>query len=106
MISFEDFKKAELKIGTIRAAERVPNSEKLLKLHIDIGEANGRQIIAGIGKVYDPASLIGKQVTVIANLEPRLLMGLESQGMVLAADAETPVILMPEKEVPPGSVIK
>ncbi len=105
-IPFSDFKKLELKIGTIRSAERIEGSEKLLKLSVDVGSET-RQIIAGIGKAHVPETLIGTQCTFIVNLEPRMLMGLESQGMLLAAsDADgNPVLLRPEREVTPGTPI-
>lgn len=110
MINFEDFSKIELRVAKILSAERVEGSDKLLKLQLDAGDkdeannAKNRQIVAGIGKVYDPAILIGREIIIVANLEPRALMGIESQGMLLAAkDENGPVILMPEKEVPPGS---
>lgn len=107
MITYEDFKKIELKVAKILEAEKVEGSEKLLKLKLDLGEPKPRQVIAGIGKNYDPASLPGKEIIVVANLEPRKLMGLESNGMLLAADSpEGPVILTPEKEVSPGTSIK
>lgn len=106
MIPFEDFKKVELRIAKILQAERIPDSEKLLKLSVTLGEES-RQIIAGIGKAYEPASLIGREIVIVANLEPRMLMGLESQGMLLAADSpEGPVLLTPDKEVASGSAIK
>lgn len=106
MIPFEEFKKVELRIAKIVRAERVEGSEKLLKLLVDIGESQ-RQIIAGIGKKYEPENLIGREIIVAANLEPRILMGLESQGMLLAANGEDgPVILVPEKEVLPGATIQ
>jgi len=106
MINYDDFSKIELKVAKILAAERVEGSEKLLKLLVDLG-LEKRQIIAGIGKVYAPENLIGKEIIIVANLEPRSLMGLESQGMLLAASDENgPVILMPEKEVLPGTGIK
>ena len=90
----------------IISAERVEGSEKLLKLEVDLG-AEKRQIIAGIGKTYNPEDLTGKQIVIVANLEPRSLMGLESQGMVLAANAESgPVLLIPDKEVVPGTEIR
>lgn len=106
MITYDDFAKLELKVATILAAERVEGSEKLLKLKINLGEEE-RQIIAGIGKSYEPEVLIGRQIVIIANLEPRSLMGLESQGMLLAADSpDGPVVLAPSSEVAPGSKIK
>ena len=106
MISIDDFKKVELKVVKVISAERVEGSEKLLKLEVDLG-GEKRQIIAGIGKAYNPEDLTGKEIIIIANLEPRLLMGLESQGMVLAVnDASGPVLLVPDKEVAPGTEIR
>jgi methionine--tRNA ligase beta chain len=106
MVNFEEFQKIDLRVAKIISAERVEKSEKLLKLEVDLGEEK-RQIIAGIGKVYNPEDLIDKEIVIVANLESRNLMGLESQGMLLAADLEgKPVILMPEKDVPPGAKIK
>ena len=113
MINYEEFKKVELRVGKVLAAERVEGSEKLLKLSVDLGEKDEaaamkpRQIIAGIGTVYAPEQMVGKEIIVVANLEPRKLMGLESQGMLLAASGEGgPIILMPEREVPPGSEVR
>lgn len=106
MIPYEEFKKLDLRVARILEAERVEGSEKLLKLRISIGELGERQIIAGIGKRYEPKALIGKEVVIVANLESRMLMGLESQGMLLAANDDGPVLLMPEKEVPPGTTIQ
>ncbi len=106
MITIDDFKKVELKVAKVISAERVEGSDKLLKLQVDLGEEK-RQIIAGIGKAYEPENLVGKEIIVVANLEPRLLMGLESQGMVLAANSESgPVLLIPDKEVPSGIGIR
>lgn len=105
-ISLDDFKKIELKVGTVLEVERVEGSEKLLKLKVDLGSEQ-RQILSGIAKFYPPESLVNKQIIVIANLQPRTMMGLESQGMVLAADTpDGPVILIPEKEVLAGAGIK
>ncbi|MEK7629366.1 MAG: methionine--tRNA ligase subunit beta [Patescibacteria group bacterium] len=105
-ISFEDFKKIELRIGQIKSAEKVEDSEKLLKLIVDFGEAGERQILAGLAKTYTPDSLIGVRAVFVFNLEPRKLMGLESQGMLLAAESEEcPMILVPYKDAPPGSII-
>ena len=104
MVSFEDFKKIELKVARILEAEEVENSEKLLKLKIDIGEE--RQLLAGIKKFYRPEELVGREIVVVANLEPKKLMGLESQGMLLAASVDgKPVLLKPESEVLPGTGI-
>ncbi|MEK7649413.1 MAG: methionine--tRNA ligase subunit beta [Patescibacteria group bacterium] len=111
-ISYDDFAKTELRVGTIRAAERVEGSDKLIRLSVDTGEVDEasterpRQIIAGIGKGYAPEDLISRQIVVVINLEPRKLMGLESQGMLLAAGADVPVLLTPDREVPPGATVK
>jgi methionine--tRNA ligase beta chain len=106
MITFEDFKKLEIKIGKIISAEKVPEADKLIKLEIDLGMEK-RQVVAGIAQFYEPDYLIGKEIPVIVNLEPRKLKRVESQGMILAASAEgMPVLLYPEKDVPPGSIVK
>ncbi|OGE18724.1 hypothetical protein A3J19_03310 [Candidatus Daviesbacteria bacterium RIFCSPLOWO2_02_FULL_41_8] len=148
-ISFEDFAKVELKVGTILEAETVEGSEKLIKFKVDLGpidvipanagiqlnesgpkmdpdirrddkeESGGaknemaekkrdiRQILAGIKQWYKPEDLVGKQVVVVVNLEPRTMMGLESQGMMLAADGEDgPVFLTVPKVVPAGAEIR
>ncbi|MFA5291083.1 MAG: methionine--tRNA ligase subunit beta [Candidatus Paceibacterota bacterium] len=103
-INYEDFKKVELRVAEILSAERVEGSEKLIKLEVSLGDSK-RQIIAGIGKVYEPATLIGKRIIIVANLEPRQLMGLESQGMLLAASTETegPVLLIPDSSIDAGA---
>ena len=106
MITYDDFKKVELKIAKITGAEDVAGADKLVKLEIDLGQEK-RQIVAGIKKMYEAKNLVGKEIVVVTNLEPRMVMGLESNGMLLAAsDTEGPVLLMPDKEVPPGSGIK
>jgi len=112
-IPFEDFKKLDLRVAKILQAERIENSEKLLKLQVGIGGEDPstgsgprRQIIAGIGKVHEPETLIGREIVIVANLEPRQLMGLESQGMLLAANDGGPVLLVPEREVPPGTEVQ
>jgi len=85
-IAFDDFIKVDLRVGQILAAEQVEKSEKLLKLRISLGEELGeRQILAGVAKSFTPEELVGKKVSVVANLKPRKMMGFESQGMLLAA---------------------
>ncbi|MCX6718304.1 MAG: methionine--tRNA ligase [Candidatus Staskawiczbacteria bacterium] len=131
VINFEDFKKLEIRIGKIISAEKVENSEKLLKLNVDFGSIVGgtsdvppttnnreiRQVIAGIAQYYEPEALIGKECPFAYNLAPRVLAGLESQGMILCASASLstfgpsdassqPVLLHPDKEIPPGALIK
>jgi methionine--tRNA ligase beta chain len=125
-IKFDDFAKVEIRIGKIVSAEKVENSEKLLKLEVDFGfeeikispvEEGGeetveqksviRQIIAGIAQYYAPKALVGKECPFAYNLAPRKLAGLESQGMIMCPSNESgPVLLHPDKEVPPGSKIK
>ena len=107
MISFEEFKKLELRVAKILEATRVEGSEKLVKLKVDLGEEGARQIVAGVGTQYDPEVLTGREIVIIANLEPRMLMGHESQGMLLAASVDNhPVLLKPDQEVPPGTKIR
>lgn len=107
-ISFDDFKKSDIRIGKIVTVEKVDGSEKLLKLEVDFGlELGKRQIISGIAKAYSPELLVNKQALFIVNLEPREIMGLISNGMILCASNDNlPVILQPEKEVLPGTQIK
>ncbi|OQA43245.1 MAG: Methionine--tRNA ligase [Parcubacteria group bacterium ADurb.Bin305] len=105
MISFEDFSKIELKIAKVLEANRVEGSIKLLQLQISLG-TEVRQIIAGIGLYYSPEDLIGKEIVVVANLEPKKLMGLESQGMLLAASEDGKIaLLVPDKDMTPGANI-
>ncbi|MDD5098157.1 MAG: methionine--tRNA ligase subunit beta [Candidatus Pacebacteria bacterium] len=105
MINFEDFEKVDLRIGKILTAEKVEESEKLVKMEVDFGEEK-RQVIAGIGKAYYSEELIGKRAVFVVNLEPRIMMGLESQAMILAVkDIDNMSILIPEKEILPGSKI-
>jgi methionyl-tRNA synthetase len=109
MISFDDFAKVELKTGKVLAAEPVEGSEKLVRLTVDIGEENPRNIYAGIIKWYEPDSLVGKTIIVVANLEARKMMGSESQGMLLAADSQKaghPIILTTNEETEPGAKIR
>lgn len=113
-MTIDEFKKIDLCVGKIIEAERVDGSDKLLKLKVDIGEKseNGnekvfRQILAGIGKNHEPSELINREIIVVANLEPRMLMGMESNGMLLAAHGESgeAILLTTEQEVYPGSKI-
>jgi len=106
MISYDYFAKIELKIARILEAEKVENSDKLIKLQLSMGEES-RQVVAGIGKTYAPEDLVGKEIVIVANLESRKLMGEESNGMLLAASDENgPVLLVPEIEVAPGTGVK
>jgi len=108
MISYEEFKKVDLRVANILQAEKVEGSDKLVKLQIDLGESLGqRQIVAGIGLAYTPEELIGRQIIIVANLEPKVLLGQESQGMLLAASENgLPILLAPEKKAPNGCEVK
>lgn len=101
-ITLDDFKKLEVKIGTIVSAEPIAGADKLLRLEVDIGSEK-RNIVAGLAQVYKPEELIGKQVPILVNLEPRTFKGVESQGMLLAVNCDgKPVLLSPQKKVPEG----
>jgi methionine--tRNA ligase beta chain len=105
-ITYDDVMKLELRVADVTAAERVEGSDKLLKLQLDLGEFGSRQIVAGIGKVYEPEQLVSTQIVIVFNLQPRVLMGIESQGMLLAAGGqEGASLLRPERPVPAGSKI-
>jgi methionine--tRNA ligase beta chain len=105
MISIDEFRKVELKIATIKSAERHPNADKLMVLQIDLGTEE-RQICAGIRNHYTAEELVGRQIVVVANLETAKLRGEDSQGMLLAASDEGRVIILtPEKPVPAGSKV-
>lgn len=96
-----------MRIGKVISAEKIPNSDKLLKFIFDIG-GEQRQILAGIAEFYpDPSILVGKEIPLLLNIEPRTFRGQISDGMIIAADLDgKPVMLFPEKEIPPGSKIK
>ncbi|MEN3008286.1 methionine--tRNA ligase [Pseudothermotoga sp.] len=94
LLDINDFKKVDLRVAKILSAERIKGSEKLLKLLVDLGELGVRQIVAGIAKYYEPDQLIGKSIVVVANLKPAKLMGVESQGMLLAAHDKDQVRLI------------
>jgi methionyl-tRNA synthetase len=105
LISFQEFQRLDLRVGTIKEAEIVPDSKKLIKLTVDIGEE--RTVVAGIVGYYSEKDLVGKQVVLVANLEPAKLMGVESQGMVLAAEDESGVhLVIPDVSTTPGSEVK
>jgi methionine--tRNA ligase beta chain len=105
-ITYDDFMKLDIRIGKILAAEKIEGTEKLLKLEMEVGEEK-RTLVAGIAQTYLPEDLLGREVPVLLNLEPRKIRGIESQGMILAADDNgTPVILNPERLVPAGSVVR
>jgi methionyl-tRNA synthetase len=105
-IPIADFAKVELRVAEVLAAERLPKSKKLLKLTVKVGDET-RTVVAGIAEQYEPGSLVGRKVVIVANLQPATLMGVESNGMVLAASHENTVSLLTlDKDVPPGSQVK
>ncbi len=106
-ITIDDFLKVDLRVGTIRKAEPHPNADRLVVLSVDLGEETERQLVAGIRAAYEPASLVGKQIVVVANLKPAKLRGVESRGMILAAsDASGVHVLSPDAPTAPGSKVK
>jgi len=106
-VTFDDFKKLEIKIGRVISAEKVEGADKLYKLEVDFGEFK-RQIVSGIVDFYTPEELVNHQFPFIVNLEPRTIRGVESQGMLMAVDPgnDSAVLLSPDKEVPEGSIIR
>jgi methionyl-tRNA synthetase len=106
-VAIEDFLKLDLRVARIVAAERVPKSRKLLKLEVDLGTER-RTLVAGIAEAYEPEALVGRLVGMVANLKPAVVMGVASDGMILAASAPggLPVIVSFDKEPPLGARIK
>jgi len=108
-ITIDDFTKIELRVGEIKVAERIPKADKLLRFEIDLGEEKPRQILAGLAEYYDPEKLIGRKVVVVANLKPRKMRGLESQGMICAAsltEEDSPAIATFLEDVKIGARLK
>lgn len=114
MIEFEDFAKVDLRVARITQAEPHPNADRLIKIQLDDGSGEPRQICAGIRGYYDPEELVGKHIVIVANLKARTIRGEESRGMLLAASdapkddpsAERNVVLLtPMSEIAPGSVV-
>jgi methionyl-tRNA synthetase len=105
-ITFDQFKTMDFRVGVIKTAEVVPKSKKLLRLEVDLGEPTIRQVVAGIAEVYEPAQLIGTRVIVVANLKAAKIMGVDSRGMVLAANnGQALALLRPAADVPPGTPV-
>ena len=106
-ISIDQFADVKLVVGIIREAERVPKSKKLVKVMVDLGEPELRQLVAGIAEQYEPDALVGRRIVVVANLKPAKLMGVESRGMLLAASVDgKPFLLSVDDEVPPGTEVR
>ena len=109
-ISYEDFNALDIRVGIVLEVEEVPKSRNLLRMQVDIGEDNPRQIVAGIKNWYSAEDLKGSKIVVLVNLKPRKLMGIESKGMLLAADVDNTAVLLKIDEkyverVKPGSTV-
>ncbi len=108
-INIDDFIKVELKVGEVLECEAVPKSDKLLKCKVDLGEENPRQILAGMAEYYSPEEMVGKKIVVVANLKPRKMMGMESNGMICAAsvgDGDKPVLATVLEDTPNGARLR
>lgn len=106
-VTYEEFKKMDIRIGTIKEIEAIPDTDKLLRCQIDFGELGIRQIVSGIKEYYpEYLQLIGKQVLYIMNLEPRVIKGHTSQGMLMAVGTDKAIFLVPESPVEPGSKVR
>ncbi|MFH1386949.1 MAG: methionine--tRNA ligase subunit beta [bacterium] len=106
-ITFDEFKKLDLRVAEIKAAEEIPGADRLYKLQVEIG-AETRELVAGIKAHYEKESLIGKKIIMLANLEPRAIKGVTSHGMILAASNEDKTalaVIIPDKEIPSGSKV-
>ena len=105
-ISIEDFAKVQMRVGQIVEAEKVKGSRKLIKLRVDLG-SEARQVVAGIAEAYEPEALINKKIVLVANLKPAKLMGIESNGMIVAATADgKPVLATFMENVPNGALLR
>lgn len=105
-ITYDDFTQLDIRVAKIIAAEPIEGADKLLKITLDVGELGERTVAAGIKAWYSPEELIGKTVTYLANLAPRKLRGVESQGMLLAGGEEEIALLTPEKPLVPGAIVR
>jgi len=105
-ISYDDFSKLDIRVGEVLSVEKIEKSEKLLKLEVNFGDLGSRQILSGISEWYLPEDLLGKKCVFIVNLQPRKMMGLESQGMVLMSEENSkPIFIIPEKSTKNGEPV-
>lgn len=105
MVSFSEWQCMDIRVAEIKQAEKVEGADKLLKLTVELGDEE-RTLVAGIAAEYQPDEIIGKKILVLANLDPKVLKGIESKGMILAAvDEGRPILLNPEKDVPSGTKV-
>jgi methionyl-tRNA synthetase len=107
-ISIDQFAQIDLRVGQVLVAERIPNADKLLRLEVELGEPEPRQLLAGIAEYYAPEQLVGQKILVVANLQPRRLRGLESRGMLLAASADDgrPLLATVPADTPNGARLR
>lgn len=105
-ISFSEFQNLDLRIGRVLHAERIPESRNLIRMRVDLGEKEPRNILAGIAEWYPPEDLVNKSFIFVANLEPKKMMGEESQGMILCGDLDGKAVLIPTPDLPPGTVVR
>jgi len=106
-VSLSDFEKLDIRVGKVLRAGRIPGSRKLIRIEVDLGEPEPRTLVAAMAGFYDPKELLGMNVVVLANLKPKRFMGVESRGMLLAADVDgRPVLLTTAGDVPPGTRVK
>ncbi len=105
-ISLTEFQKLDLRVCKVKAAERIPSSKKLVKLKVDIGNET-REVVAGVAEFYGPEDLKDRNLVLVVNLEPRKVMGVQSQGMILAADVGgRPYVIFADPTVPSGSKVR
>jgi methionyl-tRNA synthetase len=105
-IQYDDFAKLDIRVVTIIEATEIEGADKLLKLVLDAGELGSRTVASGIKPWYKPEDLVGKQILYLANLEPRMLRGVESQGMIIAAGGVDAVLVQPDKQIENGSIVR
>ncbi len=105
-IEYADFARLDMRLAKIVAAEPVEGADKLLKLTLDVGPLGDRIVASGIKAWYEPEALVGKTVVYLANLAPKMLRGVESQGMILAAGETDAILLLPDKDAPPGTPVR
>lgn len=105
-ISHNEFKKVEMRVGVVTSVEDHPNADKLYVMKVDLGEDEERQLVAGLRPYYERDALLGKRLIVVANLQPATLRGVQSNGMLLAAQrGDSVIVLTTDKEMPPGSKV-
>ena len=105
MLTFDDFIKLEMRIGTVIEAERVQGTDKLIKVMVDMGSEK-RQVVVGFGHIHRPEDLIGKQIPVAVNIEKAVIRGVESNGVFIALGDERATLLVPQQKVPNGTKLK